>query len=407
MKVMEVFLLFMINLIFHKVLTAESNCAQLLSNGDFEKPSSNNRDIPGWMETYSDSNPSRIFLVPSRSQKWGNRELAPSGNFYIAVQSSDCNAERHIQQTVHDIPQSLVGSSLLLSFFASGRIDSIKSSTSITVSLNDHSFSTIPLNRHFQYTSVVTPIITSTTLKLKILDNSSASTVDCSDHTFLLDKLSLIPQGCEYPSSTSQSKSPTLSPLKTIRHHPTVAPKTTIPRKSSPTNWKPFNSPTVYKPNPSPTLFPIYFYPIATPASAPRIHPPSRKPSGLQCPDGYYLSRETDTYCSVCPAGHFSSSGDNYCRQCESGYYAPWAGSSFCLHCPRGSATNADRGATSCSVLQGPAPEAEGGTQAGSEQWETLSIALFVLSSAVLLVGIVVCCYKLRQVRYLADNSVF
>jgi len=41
--------------------------------------------------------------------------------------------------------------------------------------------------------------------------------------------------------------------------------------------------------------------------------------SGYTCEGGFYLSSVTEHECSVCPAGMFSASGDNYCSECPVG----------------------------------------------------------------------------------------
>lgn len=203
--------------VIHVALSTGHSCDQLLSNGDFEEnqiaQGSYRNQIPnGWSSVSSDIF-STLTLVGNKCWAWGSGTLAPSGNVYLAAQSANFESQQGIQQTVI-LPKSLVGSSLVLSFYASSRIDGY-ASTTMAVTVNDGIIMIISLFGYFKYYSVVIPI-TSTTFNLKFVDTSLASTVHNHDprylyyHAFLLDKISLIPQSCLSGSSqaTNQDEMP-------------------------------------------------------------------------------------------------------------------------------------------------------------------------------------------------------
>ena len=184
--------------VFHLPLLSGYHCGELLRNGDFEEnqPAKSwyqYQNPNGWSSVSPDSR-SSIVLVGSSCRYWGRGAPAPSGNVYVAVQSGNCEFQQGIQQTLTLLP-SIVGTPLLLSFFTSSRMD-MGPSKNIMVTVNDAPILSIPLHTYFINYSVVIPI-TSSTFKVKFVDISPSSTVSCSDHSFLLDKISLIPQSCQ------------------------------------------------------------------------------------------------------------------------------------------------------------------------------------------------------------------
>jgi hypothetical protein len=141
-----------------------------------------------------------IFVVPSKSQDWGGGISAPSGNYYLAIQSAyipnyyyylarfSCG-RGNLQQTVA-IPPSLIGSTLTIQFYASKRTDNIQlAASSVSVSINSV-LQTVSLTSSFTQYSISAPV-TSATMLIQFEDASQAS----DDSSFLLDAVTLSLKG--------------------------------------------------------------------------------------------------------------------------------------------------------------------------------------------------------------------
>jgi hypothetical protein len=145
-----------------------------------------------------------IFVVPSKSQDWGGGISAPSGNYYLAIQSAyipnyyyylarfSCG-RGNLQQTVA-IPPSLIGSTLTIQFYVSKRFNESgtpsAAATSVSVSINSVVLQTVSLTNSFTQYSISAPV-TSATIRIQFKDASQTS----RDLSFLLDAVTLSLKG--------------------------------------------------------------------------------------------------------------------------------------------------------------------------------------------------------------------
>lgn len=124
-------------------------------------------------------------LVSSYCQEWGNRVAAPSGSFYLAVESFGGGAtSTSLKQSVV-VPPGLVGISLTLQFYMSKRLDELASS-SVAVKVNSAVSRTIALTSGFTRYSINTPAATST-MTIQFDDVSPIS----GDYSYLIDDITL------------------------------------------------------------------------------------------------------------------------------------------------------------------------------------------------------------------------
>jgi hypothetical protein len=126
------------------------------------------------------------MVVPSRSQGLGGGVSAPSGNYYLAVQSALSCGRGNLQQTIV-VPPSLIGSTLTIQFYLRKGSDvsglSFDASTAVSVSKSGVVLQTIALTNSFTQYSISTPVLSSTTL----ISFEDASPVIGGLWSFLID----------------------------------------------------------------------------------------------------------------------------------------------------------------------------------------------------------------------------
>ena len=253
-------------------LLGQSVCSQLITNGDFElnpfayTPPNNcylyQSPPTGWQS-------GNVVLISSQCAAWGNGVVAPSGQYYVALQSNG-PTYGYLQQTV-TVPPALIGTTLTLKFSMSQRLDGVPS-TSVTVRINRVSLQTITLTNKFTRYSINVKANSSMTVRF---DDTTPSPT--SDFSFLLDNVTLSLSGCKPPTAA-----------------PSIRPS------ARPSSIRPSAKPSSIRPSALPSAMP------SSPTAVPSIMPTYP----FICPKGF---SQVGTVCVshsdfqlICPQGTYS-----------------------------------------------------------------------------------------------------